>query len=145
VQKDQGEGAKLTEGLWRLELRRKVEVDDDRRRRRSGSHGCVVAGLLLAGGSSKPSHAGPKKMPGGLRGRESHRRRAIEVAEAITDAQARLDSRRSRRSRLNCQLGEVLDDEADLLRGLWWPGARRSGLTMVRPRLQRGGGEGQQR
>jgi hypothetical protein len=31
VQKDQGEGAKLTEGLWRLELRRKVEVDDDRR------------------------------------------------------------------------------------------------------------------
>jgi hypothetical protein len=30
--------------------------------------------------------------------------------------------------------GRFLDDEADLLRGLWWPGARRSGLTTVRPR-----------
>jgi hypothetical protein len=92
VQKDQGEEAKLAEGLWRPELRRKGEVDDDRRRRRLGSHGRVVAGLLLASGSSKPTHVGPKKMPRGLRGRESHRRRAIEVAEAITDAQARLDS-----------------------------------------------------
>jgi hypothetical protein len=125
VQKDQGEEAKLTEGLWRPELRWKGEVDGDRRRRRSGSRGRVVAGLLLAGGSSKPTHAGPKKMLRRLRGRESHRRRAIEVAEAITDAQARLDSRRSRRSRLNGRLGEVLDDEADLYRGLWWPGARR--------------------
>jgi hypothetical protein len=134
VQKDQGEEAKLTEGLWRPDLRRKGEADGDRRRRRSGSHGRVVVGLLLAGSSSKPTHAGPKKMPRGLRGGESHRRRAIEVAEAITDVQARLDSRRSRRSRLNCRLGEVLDDEADLLRGLWWPGTRRSGLTTVRPR-----------
>jgi hypothetical protein len=119
MQKDQGEEAKLTEGLWRPELRRKGKDDDDRRRRRLGSRGQVVAGLLLAGGSSKPTHAGPKKMPRGLRERESHRRRAIEVAEAITDAQARLDSPRSRRSRLNCRLGEVLDDEANLLRGLW--------------------------
>jgi hypothetical protein len=141
VQKDQGEGAKLTEGLWRLELRRKVEVDDDWRRRRSGSRGCVVAGLLLAGGSSKLSHAGPKKMPRGLRGRESHRRRAIEVAKAITNAQARLDSRRSRRSRLNCQLGEVLDDEADLLRGLAGAGLQRGGRSTVRQRRLRGGGK----
>jgi hypothetical protein len=32
VQKDQGEGAKLTEGLWRPEMRRREEDDDDRRR-----------------------------------------------------------------------------------------------------------------
>jgi hypothetical protein len=39
AQKDQGEEAKLTEGLWRPELRRKGEDDDDRRRKGSGARG----------------------------------------------------------------------------------------------------------
>jgi hypothetical protein len=39
AQQSQGEEARLTEGLWRPELRRKGEVDDDRRRRGSGSRG----------------------------------------------------------------------------------------------------------
>jgi hypothetical protein len=39
AQQNQGEEARLAEGLWRPELRRKGEVDDDRRRRGSGSRG----------------------------------------------------------------------------------------------------------
>jgi hypothetical protein len=39
VQEVQGEGAKLTEGLWRPGIRRRKDDDDDRRRKGSGSRG----------------------------------------------------------------------------------------------------------
>jgi hypothetical protein len=39
VQKDQGKEAKLTEELWRPEMRWREEDDDDRRRKGSGSCG----------------------------------------------------------------------------------------------------------
>jgi hypothetical protein len=77
VPKDQGEEAKLTEGLWWPELRWKGEDDDDRRRRESGLVGKADAGGLRSAGLPGSPRVVPGEALHGLGGPAVHQRRAI--------------------------------------------------------------------
>jgi hypothetical protein len=75
VQQDQGEGVKLTEGLWRPELQRREEDDDDRRRRGRAlaeEGDAEVAGIL---GLRRSAPGTPAEAARGLRGIHEHWRR----------------------------------------------------------------------
>jgi hypothetical protein len=74
----------LTKGLWRLELRQKVEVDDDRRRRRSGARGPTATGRLRGSDHPGSPREAPTKVTKGLRVPGTQLRRRIEAAEQIT-------------------------------------------------------------
>jgi hypothetical protein len=74
----------LTKGLWRPELRRKVEVDDDRRRRRSGARGPSATGRLRGSDYPGSPREAPAQVTKGLGGPGTQRRRRIEAAEQIT-------------------------------------------------------------
>jgi hypothetical protein len=65
----------------------------------------------------------------GITGGEESRGRSVSpvVASGSIPARARLGVE-------GRSFGKLPGGEAELLRGLWWPGARRSGLTTVRPR-----------
>jgi hypothetical protein len=74
VPKDQGEEAKLTEGLRRPELRWKEEDDDDRRRRGSGARGPTATGGLRGFDHPRSTREAPAQVTKGLREPGTQRR-----------------------------------------------------------------------
>jgi hypothetical protein len=146
VQHDQGKGVELTKGLWCLERGGGRPTARSCGSNARGDRGWAEVGLLQVCWSLKSKRTGPAEVLRGSTRPKARRRRAIGVAEAITDVCARFDSRRSRRSRPNCRLGETLDDEVDLLQGWRWPEVQRSSLTTEgrgdRSGKGRGGGTG---
>jgi hypothetical protein len=120
--------------------RRGPSGGDGRRSRRKLLHG--LSGLLGSTGQRvgllRRCYGGQGGL--GITGGEESRGRSVSLAAASGSIPARPGLGVEGRS-----FRKLPGGEAELLRGLWWPGAWRSGLTTVRPRRperrkKRGGG-----
>jgi hypothetical protein len=80
VQKDQGEGVRLTEGLWGPGLRRREEDDDVWRRKGSALAEEAAAGVAGVLGWCRSAPGTPVEVAEGSGRRGAHRRRAISAA-----------------------------------------------------------------